>query len=92
MSDAGSEAGSVAPEVVEDVEVADASKSGQMSVEDALQEVLKVSIRVKAMLLSVLTCSSERLDPRRSRSRSPRVRQGFGQATGPLVCLGRNLH
>jgi hypothetical protein len=44
MSDAGSDAGSVAaPEVVEDVEVADASKSGQMSVEDALQEVLKVS-------------------------------------------------
>lgn len=43
MSDAGSDAGSVHPEVVEDVEVADASKSGQMSVEDALQEVLKVS-------------------------------------------------
>jgi hypothetical protein len=42
MSDAGSDAGSVAPEVVEDVEVADASKGGQMSVEDALQEVLKV--------------------------------------------------
>lgn len=47
MSDAGSDVASVAaPEVVEDVEVADASKSGQMSVEDALQEVLKVSSKV----------------------------------------------
>lgn len=91
MSDAGSDAGSVAPEVVEDVEVADASKSGQMSVEDALQEVLKVSDYMQTML-TMLTCPLERLDPRRSRSRSSRVRQGLGQATGPLVCLGRNLH
>jgi hypothetical protein len=42
MSDAGSDAGSRAPEAVEDVEVAAPAK-GQMSVEDALQEVLKVS-------------------------------------------------
>lgn len=42
MSDAGSNAGSAAPEVVEDVEVAEVAK-GPMSVEEALQEVLKVS-------------------------------------------------
>lgn len=43
MSDAGSDAGSAAPEIVQD-EVADVTpaKGGSMSVEDALQEVLKV--------------------------------------------------
>jgi small subunit ribosomal protein S12e len=43
MSDAASEAGSAAPEQVEQVEVAEAS--GPMSVEDALQEVIKTALK-----------------------------------------------
>ncbi|KAJ9106239.1 40S ribosomal protein S12 [Naganishia friedmannii] len=66
MSDAGSNAGSVAaPEVVEDVEVADASKSGQMSVEDALQEVLKNALIHDGLARGLRECAKA-LDKRQA--------------------------
>jgi hypothetical protein len=60
MSDAGSDAGSRAPEqVVEDVEVAAAPK-GAMSVEDALQEVLKVSFCLGGLVTMLSTRMADR--------------------------------